>query len=129
MSSQTKELKTVYTCDICGNNIELLYLGAGTFECCKQPMTAQVENTVDAAREKHVPIITRSAEGITVTVGAVPHPMEEKHYIAWIELIADGVSYRKMLKPGDAPTAFFALKAENAYAREYCTLHGLWKGE
>lgn len=129
MTDSKVQLKTVYTCGVCGNNIELLHIGGGTIDCCKQPMKIQVVNTVDAAREKHVPVITRSAEGITVTVGAIPHPMEEKHYIAWIELIADGISYRKLLQPGDSHSAFFAVKADKVYALEYCTLHGLWRGE
>jgi superoxide reductase len=84
------------------------------------------ENTVDAAKEKHVPVIEKKDGGYKVTVGSVVHPMEDKHYIQWIELLADGVSYRKFLKPGSAPEAFFAVDAQNVSAREYCNLHGLW---
>ncbi len=117
----------IFKCDICGNIVELLYAGDGELVCCGQPMRAVTENTVDAAKEKHVPVIEKTEDGYKVSVGSVAHPMEEKHYIQWIELIADGVSYRKFLKPGDAPTASFRVKASSVNAREYCNLHGLWK--
>ncbi len=87
-----------------------------------------VENTVDAAKEKHIPVIEYTIAGIKVTVGSVAHPMEEKHYIEWIELIADGKTYRHFLKPGDAPEAMFNVDAGQVTAREYCNMHGLWKG-
>jgi superoxide reductase len=85
------------------------------------------ENTVDASKEKHVPIIEKTKTGMKVKVGSVAHPMEEKHFIEWIELVADGISYRKFLKPGDAPEADFKVAAKALTAREYCNLHGLWK--
>jgi superoxide reductase len=85
------------------------------------------ENTVDASKEKHIPVIEKADGGVLVKVGSMMHPMEEKHYIMWIELLADGIVYRKTLKPGEAPEAFFAVKADNLSAREYCNLHGLWK--
>ncbi|MCK4911395.1 MAG: hypothetical protein KAR83_07120, partial [Thermodesulfovibrionales bacterium] len=84
-------------------------------------------NSTDAAQEKHVPVIEKTGSGYKVTVGSVPHPMEQEHYIQWIELIADGVSYWKFLKPGDAPEAEFCIQAESVTAREYCNKHGLWK--
>ena len=84
-------------------------------------------NTVDAAKEKHVPIIEKTASGVRVKVGSVPHPMEEKHYIEWIEIIANGKAYRQFLKPGDAPEATFDIKATAIEAREHCNIHGLWK--
>ena len=67
--------------------------------------------------------------GYLVKVGSVPHPMEEKHWIEWIELLADGRSYTKFLKPGDAPEAFFAIDAAKVTAREFCNLHGHWKAQ
>jgi superoxide reductase len=91
-------------------------------------MKLLVENTVDAAKEKHVPVVERTADGYKVKVGSVAHPMEEKHYIQWIELVADGKSYIQFLKPGQAPEATFKVEANEVYAREYCNLHGLWKG-
>jgi len=117
----------IYKCEICGNIVEVLHGGAGELVCCGQPMKLVVENTVDAAKEKHVPVIEKTAGGYKVSVGSVAHPMEEKHYIEWIELVADGVSHRKYLKPGAAPVAEFAVSAKTVSAREYCNLHGLWK--
>lgn len=117
----------VYKCEVCGNIVEVLVGGAGTLVCCGQDMTLLKENTVDAATEKHVPVIEKTADGILVKVGDVAHPMEEKHYIQWIEVIADGKSYRQFLKPGDKPEALFKVEGENITAREYCNLHGFWK--
>ena len=117
----------IYKCEVCGNIVEMLHAGAGQMVCCGQPMTLFKENTTDAAKEKHVPVIEKTATGFKVKVGSVAHPMEEKHYIEWIEVIADGKAYRKFLNPGEAPEATFEIKAEKVTAREYCNLHGLWK--
>ena len=118
----------VYKCEVCGNIVEVLHEGKGELVCCKQPMKLFVENTVDAAKEKHVPVVEKTAGGVTVRVGSVAHPMEEKHYIEWIEVIADGKVYRQFLKPTDTPEATFNIAAEQVTAREYCNLHGLWRG-
>lgn len=120
------EETAVYKCALCGNIVEVLFSGGGELVCCGQPMDAQVENHQDAATEKHVPVIERSGSQVTVTVGEVNHPMEEAHYIQWIELVGDGRVYRKRLMPGEAPVATFDVEAENIRAREYCNLHGLW---
>ena len=117
----------IYKCEVCGHIIEVLHEGKGTLVCCGQTMKVFKENTVDAAKEKHVPVIEKTADGFKVMIGAVAHPMEEKHYIEWIELVADGVAYRKFLKPGDAPEAVFCINASDVSAREYCNIHGLWK--
>ncbi|MBU2538564.1 MAG: desulfoferrodoxin [Proteobacteria bacterium] len=117
----------VYKCELCGNIVEVLHGGVGELVCCGQPMTLLTENTVDASKEKHVPVIEKVAGGYKVKVGAVAHPMEEKHHIEWIELIAGDKAYRQFLKPGGAPEAFFAVDAAQVSAREYCNLHGLWK--
>jgi superoxide reductase len=106
----------------------MLHEGNGSLVCCGQPMKLYEANTVDAAQEKHVPVVEKTDAGVKVTVGTVAHPMEEKHYIEWIEVIADGKVYRQFLKPGDAPEATFDIAAEQATARAYCNLHGLWKG-
>ena len=116
----------VYKCEVCGNIVEVLHEGKGELVCCKQPMKLFVENTVDAAKEKHVPVVEKTADGVKVRVGSVAHPMEEKHYIEWIEIIADGKAYRQFLNPGQAPEATFNISAEQVTAREYCNLHGLW---
>lgn len=123
------EALQVYKCELCGNIVEVLHGGAGELVCCGEAMKLLKENTVDAAKEKHVPILERTADGWRVIVGAVAHPMEGKHYIEWIELVADGQVHRAHLKPGDKPEAEFKVKAAKAYAREYCNLHGLWKAE
>jgi superoxide reductase len=117
----------VYKCDICGNIVELLHAGQGTLVCCGQDMTLQAENTVDAAQEKHVPVIEKIDGGYKVSVGSVAHPMEDKHYIEWIELIAGDKAYRQFLNPGDTPEAVFKIDADQVTAREYCNLHGHWK--
>ncbi|CAJ36839.1 desulfoferrodoxin [Methanocella arvoryzae] len=121
------ELNQVYKCAVCGNIVEVIHAGGGALVCCGQPMVLQNENTVDASKEKHVPVIEKTAAGFKVTVGSVAHPMEEKHYIEMIEVIADGKTYKKFLKPGDKPEAEFCIPAEKVTAREYCNLHGLWK--
>lgn len=117
----------VYKCEVCGNIVEVLHGGAGELVCCGQPMKLLKENTVDAATEKHVPVIERIAGGVKVKVGEVAHPMEEKHYIEWIEIIADGKAYRQFLNPGEAPEAVFNVDADVITAREFCNIHGLWK--
>ena len=117
----------VYKCELCGNIVEVLHGGGGELVCCGQPMKLMAENTVDAAKEKHVPVIEKVDGGVKVKVGSVAHPMEEKHYIEWIEIIADGKAYRQFLAPGDAPEAFFCVDAAQVTAREYCNIHGQWK--
>lgn len=117
----------IYKCEICGNIVEVLHEGVGELVCCNQPMKLYEENTVDAAKEKHVPVVEKIDGGFKVKVGSVPHPMEDKHYIEWIEVIADGDAYRHFLKPGDPPEAVFNVKADKVTAREYCNLHGLWR--
>ncbi|SMP48917.1 MULTISPECIES: desulfoferrodoxin [Desulfonatronum] len=117
----------VYKCDLCGNIIDVLHGGGGELVCCGEPMKLMTENTVDAAKEKHVPVVEKTANGYKVTVGSTLHPMEAKHYIEWIEIIADGKSYKQFLQPGQEPVAEFCIQAEQVTAREYCNLHGLWK--
>ena len=117
----------IYKCGVCGNMVEMIHTGGGELVCCGQPMTLLTENSVDASKEKHVPVIEKKAGGVLVKLGSIPHPMEEKHYIEWIEVIADGKAYRQFLKPGDAPEAFFAVEGALITARAYCNLHGLWK--
>ncbi len=119
----------VYKCSVCGNMVEVIHEGGGQLVCCNQPMDLLTENTTDAATEKHVPVIEKVSGGVKVKVGSVAHPMQDEHYIEWIELIADGKAYRQFLNPGDAPEAFFPVEGERLTAREYCNLHGLWKAK
>ena len=125
----------VYKCNLCGNIVEMVEGGKGKLICCGQPMALQEEKTEDAATEKHVPFIEKVEGGFKVRIGQnAAHPMEEKHYIQWIELLADGKAYRQFLNPGDAPEAVFcaceqsSCKCEDVSAREYCNVHGLWQG-
>ena len=118
----------IYKCSVCGNIVEVIYGSTGELVCCGQPMELLDEKTADAAIEKHVPVIQRIDGGYKVTVGSTLHPMEEKHYIEWIELLTDGKAYRQFLNPGDAPEAEFGVQADSVTAREYCNVHGLWKG-
>ncbi|TFG49243.1 MAG: desulfoferrodoxin [Candidatus Brocadiia bacterium] len=118
----------IYKCAVCGNIVEVLHGGAGQLVCCDEPMQKLDEKTADATKEKHVPVIEKIPGGVKVKVGSVPHPMEEKHFIEWIEIIADGKAYRQFLKHGDAPEAVFKIEAAQITAREFCNVHGLWKG-
>jgi superoxide reductase len=123
------EKKQIYRCEVCGIVVEVIGAGEGTLVCCGQDMKVLNEKTVDAAKEKHVPVIEGVDGGIKVKVGEVPHPMEDDHWIEMIEVIAkDGIVYRKDLSPRDAPEAFFSVsKADVEIAREECNKHGLWK--
>jgi superoxide reductase len=122
---------SVYRCAICGNIVEVLHVGGGTLACCGQPMNYLEEHTADTSLEKHVPFIVKTATGYLVKVGEMQdHPMLDAHFIVWIELDTDNGTYRKFLKPGDKPEAEFLTEASETAtgAREYCNLHGLWKG-
>lgn len=124
------ELHQVYKCVHCGNIVEIVNPGKAPLMCCGEKMKLMAEGTSDGAKEKHVPVLEKTADGYKVSVGSAPHAMTEEHYIEWIELIADGISYKKFLKPGDEPAAEFCLEAKdakNVFAREYCNLHGLYK--
>ncbi len=118
----------VYKCLACGNIVEVLTGGDGELVCCGQPMQLLEEKTADAATEKHVPVIEKIDGGYLVKVGSVPHPMQDEHYIEWIEIIADGKNYRQFLSPGDEPQATFNVESGTITAREHCNVHGLWKG-
>jgi len=118
------EMNQVWKCEVCGNIVQIVHEGAGKLVCCEKEMILQSENTVDAAVEKHVPII----EDQIVKVGSVSHPMDEDHYIEWIELIMDnGQVIKKFLKPGEKPELEFCCGV--TLARAYCNLHGLWKNK
>jgi superoxide reductase len=122
-------LKQLYYCAICGNVVEVVYTGAESLVCCGEPMQLLVENSLDASREKHVPVVEGNEQSVTVKVGSAPHPMLPEHYIAFIEVITkDNLILRQELKPGEEPQAVFPIGlSQVAYAREYCTLHRLWK--
>jgi superoxide reductase len=123
-----KAQKQVFKCNVCGNIVEVLHLGGGILVCCNQEMQLLEENTVDAAKEKHVPVIEKDGDKVLVKVGSVAHPMEQEHYIEFIELITDDCVHIHYLKPGEEPKAVFEVPCSETYfAREYCNKHGLWK--
>ena len=117
----------IYKCELCGAIVEVIDLGADDLTCCNEPMVLVEAGAVDAAQEKHVPVVEKVAGGIKVTVGSVAHPMEDKHYIEFIELIAGDQVCRKSLDPGDAPEASFTTAADSFTVRAHCNLHGLWE--
>ena len=122
------KLREIYKCNVCGNIVEVIHDGVGELVCCGEPMELLKEKNEDSSVEKHVPYIEKTSDGVLVKVGQnQDHPMEEKHYIEWIQIISDGETYRKFLKPGDKPQASFKISADKITAREYCNIHGLWK--
>lgn len=123
------KVKEVYRCAICGNIVEIMHMAGGTLTCCGQPMELLTENTVDAAKEKHVPVVEAIEGGYKVKVGSVEHPMQDNHYIEWIELVEENKIQRVHLKHGDKPEAVFYTDCKNVYAREYCNLHGHWSSK
>ena len=124
----TKRLE-LYKCEICGNIIEIMHEGAPALVCCKQKMNLLQENTVDAAVEKHIPVIEKIEGGYKVAVGDIEHPMAENHYIEWIELIAGDKVYTQFLNPNEKPEAIFKTDEASVSARSYCNLHGNWKSK
>jgi superoxide reductase len=119
----------VYVCQQCGHVAEILRTGSGTMVCCDRPMRISEENTADASKEKHTPAVARAGGEVTVTVGSVPHPMAEDHYIEWIELVQGESTTRRFLKPGSVPQATFDVAQGPVTTRAYCNLHGIWKAE
>ena len=119
----------LYKCSVCGNIVEIMHGGAGALSCCSKGMELMTENTVDASAEKHVPVIVKGDGTITVKVGSVSHPMDDAHYIEWVELLADDKVYRKYLNPGEAPEAVFNVTASQVTVREFCNLHGHWSAK
>jgi len=122
------KFRGIYKCEVCGNIVEVLHAGPGALVCCSKDMKYFEEKTEDASTEKHVPYIEKTEKGILVKVGQnQDHPMADEHFIEWIQILYNGSSYRKFLKPGDKPQAEFNVSSDNVIAREYCNVHGLWK--
>ncbi len=121
------EIRQVYRCNVCRNIVEVLHDGVGELVCCDQPMNLLTEKTKDAGLEKYVPVIEKAGNEVTVRVGSVLHPMEQDHFIEWKEIVGDYTACRKFLKPGGKSEAEFETKAGRLKAREYCSIHGLWK--
>ena len=120
------ERREVYKCELCGNIVEVLHGAGGTLVCCGQNMKLMKENTTDASKEKHVPVIEKTETGIKVKVGSVPHPMEEKHYIEWVEVRTGENVYIRGFKPNEKPESEFPVTSTNVKVRAFCNVHGLW---
>ena len=119
----------IYKCEKCGQIVEIFQAGADPV-CCNEKMVLMEEQTADSSKEKHVPVIEKIDGGYRVFVGSTEHPMQDKHYIQWIQLIIGDEVHTKYLKPGEKPEAFFKTDATGAViAREYCNIHGNWKAE
>lgn len=122
------EKHQIYKCPICGMIVEVNHKGAGTLVCCGQNMELMVEKKEEEGNEKHLPVASFEENTLLVKVGAVQHPMEEAHYIEWIEVISDEGSQKVFLNPNDTPEVRFHIATkENLRIREYCTIHGLWE--
>ncbi len=119
----------IYKCEKCGNIVQVLLAEKPPVMCCGKPMDRLVANTVDAAKEKHVPVVEKIDGGYKVSVGSVAHPMTPEHWIVWIELVTENgtLIQRKFLDPSDEPQATFLTGENKVIAREYCNLHGLWE--
>ena len=126
----TVELNEIYKCNVCGNIVELVNVGGGELVCCGQPMNLQTEKSGEEGNEKHKPVIEKSSDGknTIIKVGSIPHPMEEKHYIQWIEAFVGNKVLRKYLSPSEKPEMVLC-DVNITNARAYCNIHGLWKGE
>ncbi|MHA1114659.1 MAG: desulfoferrodoxin [Candidatus Heimdallarchaeaceae archaeon] len=121
------KINEIYKCEICGNIVAAVHGGQGSLVCCGQNMVLLEEKTAEMATEKHVPVVEIDGNKVKVTVGSTIHPMLEKHYIEWIEILTeDGRSYRKFLEPEQEPVAEFVVESKVVKAREHCNLHGLW---
>jgi superoxide reductase len=121
----TKRLQ-IYKCEVCGNIVEVLHEGVGQLVCCGQSMKLFEEKSEDEGKEKHLPVVEKTGKGVKVSVGSVPHPMEEKHYIEWVEVVTQDGADRVFLKPGQNPQAEFPCAEDAVSVREYCSIHGLW---
>lgn len=122
------QLNSIFKCSVCGNIVELIHVGGGILVCCGKPTEELKEKTSeDEGKEKHVPVIEKGLNSVTIKVGSVPHPMEENHYIELIELLVDDKVDRQYLVPGQKPEARFNIIGEKMSARAFCNIHGFWK--
>jgi superoxide reductase len=122
------EKRDIYRCEICGNVVEVLHEGGGQLVCCGKPMKLLEEKSKEEGFEKHLPVVTKTQDGISVKVGEVAHPMDEKHFIEWIEVISEDKSFKKFLKPGQKPEADFKIShSKPLMVRIYCNIHGVWQ--
>ena len=130
MEVNMTEKNAVYFCEVCNNLVESLWDGDHDLECCGAQMKKLEPNTVDAAQEKHVPVIVRDGNQVTVKVGEAAHPMQADHYILFVEVVAGNKVYRHNFNEGDtAAEATFTVEEQDIYARAFCNLHGFWQSK
>ncbi|MEF9864112.1 MAG: desulfoferrodoxin [Christensenellaceae bacterium] len=122
-----KERAAFYRCELCGNIVGLIKDGGGELVCCGKPMDKLVPNTVDAAKEKHIPFYEKKGNCLSVQIGSVPHPMTDEHFIEWIAVETPDRIQRHIFRPGDEPKADFVVESDEVEVFAYCNLHGLWK--
>jgi len=116
----------VYKCEVCGNITKVIHNSNGLLVCCGKPMILQQEKTADQGKEKHVPVVEKSEKGIMIRVGSIPHPMEETHYLEWVDVRTGENVYVRGFKPGEKPETEFCIADTNVKVRAYCNVHGLW---
>ncbi len=124
------EKDQIYRCNQCGNIVEVVHLGTGKLVCCNNQMEL-LKPQKDVGPEKHIPLIQEHETSYKISIGKIPHPMEDNHCIEWVELITPQKIYRKFFQPGDKPVAEFQIvdKPEKVKARQYCSIHGIWVSE
>jgi len=121
-------MNKIYKCNVCGNIVELIHESGGELICCGKPMGLVESKEKEEGNEKHLPIIVKADSGVIINIGEVDHPMEDKHYIEWIEVVTEVGVYRKCLKPNEKPNASFCIREDQIISvREYCNVHGLWE--
>ena len=121
------QIRELYRCEICGNVVEVAHEGAPALVCCGQPMSKLDAKSADEGKEKHVPVIEEAESGVSVKVGSIDHPMEDNHYIKFIEVLTKDKVLRAELNPDDTPQADFCVsRSDVSEVREFCTVHGLW---
>ncbi len=121
------QINQIYRCDICGNIVEMVHQGAGQLVCCGKPMELLEEKTKDKGLEKHSPVLERIDNVLKIKIGSIIHPMEESHYIEWIEAVSGDKTCKKFLRPKNSPEARFEDIGQEVSVRSYCNIHGLWK--
>lgn len=121
------QINQIYRCNICGNMVEMVHSGAGQLVCCGQPMELLEGKTKDEGLEKHSPVLERAGNVLKIKIGSIAHPMENSHFIEWIEVISGNKTFKKFLQPKDSPEAQFENIGQKVFVRSYCNIHGLWK--
>lgn len=130
------KINEIYHCSICGNIISVFHDGPGVLSCCDQTMSLLKSNTIEASLEKHIPVFQKTKKGFKIQVGSIPHPMEEKHFIEWLEFAIEDKIIRKQFRPGEKAELIIECQNYNLdnckkdnpkWIRAYCNLHGLWK--